>query len=96
MARVYRGLLLSHKKTGTAPSVPTRMHPEILSLSKSERKRQTSHDITSTWNLKHDTNEHIYETEARPGPQRRDLWLPRGRHGGRGKRLGLAAVKHYI
>ena len=37
--------------------------PEIIALS------QTSHDITSTWNLKHDTNEHIYETEARPGPQ---------------------------
>ena len=64
MARVYRGLLLSHEKTGTAPSVPTRMHPEILSLSKSERKRQTSHDITSMWNLKHDTNEFSYETET--------------------------------
>ena len=32
--------------------------------SKSERERQIPYGITHTWNLKHDTNEHIYETEA--------------------------------
>ena len=31
-------------------------------LSKSERERQISYDITYKWNLKYDTNEHIYET----------------------------------
>ena len=31
---------------------------------KSERDRQISYDITSMWNLKYDTNEHIYETET--------------------------------
>ena len=30
--------------------------------SKSERERHIPHDITYTWNLKYDTNEHIYET----------------------------------
>ena len=32
-------------------------------LSKSERERQVSHDITSVWNLKNYTNELIYKTE---------------------------------
>ena len=32
--------------------------------SKSERERQISYDITYMWNLKYDTNEHIYETET--------------------------------
>ena len=29
---------------------------------KSERERQIPYDITYMWNLKYDTNEHIYET----------------------------------
>ena len=32
--------------------------------SKSERERQMPYDITYRWNLKYDTNELIYETEA--------------------------------
>ena len=28
--------------------------------SKSDRERQTPYDTTYMWNLKHDTNEHIY------------------------------------
>ena len=32
--------------------------------SKSERKRHIAYDITYLWNLKYDTNEHIYETET--------------------------------
>ena len=31
--------------------------------SKSERERQILYDITYMWNLKYDTNEHIYKTE---------------------------------
>ena len=30
---------------------------------KSERERQIPYDITYMWNLKYDTNEHIYGTE---------------------------------
>ena len=33
-------------------------------LSESERERQIPYDITYIWNLKYDTNEHIYETES--------------------------------
>ena len=39
-------------------------------------KQKTTHDITYLWNLKYDTNEHIYETEIDSQIQRTDLWLP--------------------
>ena len=32
--------------------------------SKSDRERQIPYDITYMWNLRYDTNEHIYETET--------------------------------
>jgi len=31
--------------------------------SKSERERQISYDITYTWSLKYNTNQHIYKTK---------------------------------
>ena len=40
------------------------MDLEIIILSKPERERQTPYIITHMWNLKYDTNEHIYETET--------------------------------
>ena len=42
------------------------MHLEVIILSevKSERVRRTPYDITCMWNLKYDTNEHVYETET--------------------------------
>ena len=44
------------------------------------------------WNLKHDTNEHIYEIETESQTERTDLWLPRGGGVGEGwsESLGLA------
>ena len=30
------------------------------------------------WNVKQDTNEHVYETEPDSQTQGTDLWLPRG------------------
>ena len=35
----------------------------ILNKIKSEREKQVLNDITYMWNLKYDTNEHIYKTE---------------------------------
>ena len=35
-----------------------------IKQSKSERERQISYDITYMWNIKYDTNEHIYESET--------------------------------
>ena len=40
------------------------MDLEIIVLSKSERERQIPYGITYMWNLKYDTNEHIYKTET--------------------------------
>ena len=53
--------------------------------SKSERERVIPCDITYMWNLKYDTNEHIYETKTDSQIERTDLWMPRGRRGGGGK-----------
>ena len=33
--------------------------------SKSERERQIPYDIIYVWNLKYDTNQHVYETKNR-------------------------------
>ena len=37
---------------------------DYTKLSRSERERQIPYDITYMWNLKYDTNQHIYETKT--------------------------------
>ena len=61
--------------------------------SKSDRERQIPYDITYKWNLKYDTNEHIYETETE-----NRLVVAKGRGVGEGwiGRLGLAGANYYI
>ena len=73
---------------------PTDYHTK---QSKSERERQIPYDITYTWNLKHDTNELIYETETDSHTQRTG-WLPkrRGMVEGWIGSLGLADANYYI
>ena len=66
MVHLYNGILLSHKKEWnnavcTNMDVTRDYHTKWR---KSERERQIPYDITYMWNLKHDTNEHIYETET--------------------------------
>ena len=51
------------KKKEIMPFAATWMNPEIIILSKI-RTRQILCDITYMWNLKYNTNEHIYETET--------------------------------
>ena len=50
VVHIHGGILLSRKKETATP-----MHQS--DLSKADRERQVSHDITCMWNLKHDTNE---------------------------------------
>ena len=50
----------------------------IYSLENETRESQIPYDITYMWNVKYDTNEHIYETETDSQTQRTDLLLPRG------------------
>ena len=52
------------KKNEIMPFPVTWMDLEIITLSKSDRERQISCDITYIWNLKNDTNEVIYKTKA--------------------------------
>ena len=60
------------------------MDLEIIILSKSNRERQISYDITYMWNLKNDTNELIYKTETDSQTQKANVWLPKGKGGGEG------------
>ena len=51
------------------------------------------------WNLKYNTNEHIYETETDSQTQRTDLWLTKGkRSGGEDWEFGISKCKlnYYI
>ena len=65
------------KKNETMPFAATWMDLEIIIPSevKSERDRQIPYDITYMWNLKYNTNEHIYETEIDSQIKRTDLRL---------------------
>ena len=66
------------------PLAATWMDLEIITLSEvSQKERDIPYDITYMWNLKYDTNEHIYETETDSQTQRTNLWLPKGEQGGR-------------
>ena len=48
-------------------------------------------DITYMWNLKYDTNEHVYGTETDSQTQRMGLWLPRAT--GKDEAFGMSKVK---
>ena len=50
-----------HKKNELVSLAATWMDIEIITLSE-VRERQIPYDITYMWNLKYDTNEHIYKT----------------------------------
>ena len=41
-----------------------------------QKEKDKPYNITFIWNLKYDTNQHIYETETYSQTQRTDLWLP--------------------
>ena len=62
---IYNGILLSHKKEWN-DAIYSNMdgHRDYhTKWSKLERERQIPY-ITYVWNLKYDTNEHIYETRT--------------------------------
>ena len=62
----HNGILLSHKKEGNN-AICNNMDGHryyYTKCSKSERERQKPYDITYMWNLKYNTNEHIYEKKT--------------------------------
>ena len=66
------------------PIAVTWMDLEMIVLSEvsQDRVRQILYDITSRWNLKIDTNELTYKTEADSQTWKTNLRLPKGKGGG--------------
>ena len=60
------------------------MDPENIILSEVSQTEKDKYYITYTWNLKNNTNESIYKTEADSQTQKTNLWLPKGKGGGEG------------
>ena len=62
---IYNGILLSHQKEWNNAICSNMDGPRAYHTkwSKSERERQISYDITYMWNLKYNTNQHVYETK---------------------------------
>ena len=61
------------------PLTATQMDLEMIILSEVSQKEKDKYHITYMQNLKYDTNELIYKTEADSQTERTDLQLPRGR-----------------
>ena len=76
------------------PFATTWMDLGVIILTKSERERQTPCDITSTWNLKYDINEHVNETNT---DSQNRLVTAKGRGLGEGRigSLGLTDPSYY-
>ena len=62
MVYIYSGILLSHKKEqNIAMDGPRDYHTK---WTKSNRERQTLHDVAYIWNFKNDINKLIYKAET--------------------------------
>ena len=57
-------ILLSHKKEWNNAICSNMDGPRDSHTKGSKLEKQIIYDITYIWNLKYDTNEHIYETET--------------------------------
>ena len=66
---------------------------DFTKKSKSERERQIPYDITYIWNLKYNTNEHIYKTNKLTDIKNR---LAVARKEARTGISGLADVNNYV
>ena len=70
------------KKNKIMPFAATWMNPEIIILNNVRQKDR--YHITYMWNLiKNDTNKLIYETETDSQISKSNIWLPKGKCGGR-------------
>ena len=71
------------KKSEIMPFAATWTDPEIIILNNVRQKDR--YHITYMWNLiKNDTNKLIYETETDSQISKSNIWLPKGKHGGKG------------
>ena len=83
----------------TQPFSATWMDLEIIRLSEvSQKERQIPYDITYMWNLKYDTNEHIYKTNRLTDIREQPCGCHRGGSVGEGRTgsLGSADADYYV
>ena len=76
----------ARKKNEMMPFAATWMDLEIILLSEvSHTEKDKYHMISPMWNLifKNDTNELIYKTETDLQILKTNLWLPKGKQGGK-------------
>ena len=71
------------------PFEATWMGLEIIILNKSGREKQIPYDITYMWNLKYNTNQHVYKTKTDSWIKRTDLWFTKGNEGVAREGLGV-------
>ena len=78
MIHICNGILFSYLQKGKFAiySNMDATRDSHIKWSKSERERQTPHDITYIWNLKYSTNKPIYKTETDSGTQRKSCGFP--------------------
>ena len=93
VVHIYNAILLSHKKEQNIAIYNNMDGPRdyCTRWSKSKRERQIPYDITYIWNLKDNTNEHIYKTETDRHREQR-----RGCGGRKDWELGISRCKLYI
>ena len=65
VVHIYNGTLLNHQKEWNNAICSNVDGPRDYHTkqSKSEKERQIQYGITYIWNLKYNTNQHIYETK---------------------------------
>ena len=73
VVHVYNGILLSHQKNETMLYAATWIDLEMITPSKVSQKEKG----TYMWNLKYDTNQHIYEPKRSSQTHGTALRLPR-------------------
>ena len=66
----------------TLPFVPTRVKLENIILSEVNQAEKDKYDTIYLWNIKNNTNESTYKTEADSQTQKINLWLLKRKGGG--------------
>ena len=97
VVHTYNGILVSHKKNEIIPFVATWMDLEIIILGKVSLRKTNIISLTCGI-LKNGTNELIYKIETDSQTLKTDLWLPKGKGGGKDKfrSLELTYIHYYI
>ena len=93
------GILVSHKQNEIMPFAATWMDLEIIILSEISQKEKDKYMILLICGiLKNGTNELIYKIETDAQTLKTDLWLPKGKGGGKDKfrSLELTYIHYYI